>query len=148
MKSVRLLFLVPLLFASCGVVHNWNEIETAPMSLADCYDSVEFIAVSPGRLRPDTGVCDRGLGIWQSRWRERTLGRFGKGRYRLKAEILIDEGSRTDGWTVRYVVEQQRVEDPRRRDEPTEDDWANDGQDREAEANFGERFRRRVGVKS
>lgn len=147
MKPARLL--VPLLFlfsTACGVVNDWREIKTAPMTIGECYDGLIFIADKDG-FSPDMTECDRGLGTWQSRWRMRQIGLGRPGRYRLKAEILVDEGSAKDGWTIRYVVEQQKVKDLRRSLEPSDTDWSNDGQDRERESILGEKLVRRLGAK-
>lgn len=147
MKSLRLLLFVPVLFAACATVHDWQEVETAPMTQAECYDGLEFVAKSGG-LGPDIQNCDRGLGTWQSRWRIRQLPIFGLGRYRLRAEMLLDEGSAADGWIIRYVVEQQMVEDPRQRRDPTEEDWEDAGQDHEAEATIRARLERKLGPRT
>jgi hypothetical protein len=82
--------------------------------------------------------------VWQSRWRERQIGLGRPGRYRLRAEILIDEGSAADGWPVRYAIEQQKVKDLRQSLQPQERDWSPDGQDREREVIFGEKLVRRL----
>jgi hypothetical protein len=145
MKSARLLPLVPLLFAACGTVHDWREVRSAPMPLAACYDGLEQVATrGSDAFAADVTSCDRGLGTWQSRWRVRQLPMFGVGRYRLRAEILLEEGSAAAGWTVRYVIEQQKVKDPRKRDQPEDKDWSDEGQDAEAEAIFGDRLARRL----
>lgn len=147
MKSLSLLSTVSLLLASCGTVHDWREIKTAPMTQAECYEGLVYVATRGG-LAADIPNCDRGLGTWQSRWRVRQLPIFGLGRYRLRAEMLLDEGSAAEGWIIRYAVEQQKVEDPRRRTDPTEDDWEDAGQDREAEATLGSRLERKLGPKT
>ncbi len=146
MKSKSLLSLLPLLLASCGVAHQWNEIKTAPMTQAECYDGLVFVASRD--FAPDIPKCDRGLGTWQSRWRIRQLPIFGLGRYRLRAELLLDEGSTAEGWTIRYIVEQQKVKDPRRRRDPAPDDWSDDGQYREREVLFGDRLQRKLAPKT
>ncbi|MCA8976910.1 MAG: hypothetical protein KDC98_19460 [Planctomycetes bacterium] len=147
MKSARLSLLALLTFTSCGVVHEWNEVQSVPMTLADCYDGIVDTATTVG-LVPDISVCDRGLAIWQSKWREVSLRPFGLGRFRLRAEVLLEEGSAERGWVVQFAFEREKVGDPRRERSPIEEDWQADGQDREKEALFGERLRRRVGVKT
>ena len=69
-------------------------------------------------------------------------------RNRVKMEILIDDGSREEGWLVRYVIEQEKVDDLRRHVSPREEDWSADGQDGEGEAILGERLIRRLAPKS
>jgi hypothetical protein len=138
-------FLLPLLLClpSCSAIMDWREVSTAPMTYGECYDGLAYIANRDG-FTADLLVSDRGLGYWQSRWRERQLGLGRPGRYRLCAEILIDEGSSTSGWTIRYAIEQQKVKDLRKSLEPTEDDWSSDGQDRERETIFGEKLVRKL----
>ena len=136
-----------MLFASCGVAHDWNEFITVPMTQAECYDGMVFVAYADG-LTPDIPTCDRGHGTWQSRWRTRQLPIFGLGRYRLRAEMLLDEGSSSEGWIIRYIVEQQYVEDPRRRQDPVEEDWEDSGQYREREVLFAAKLERKLGPKT
>jgi hypothetical protein len=137
---------VPLLFAACGTVRDWRELKTEPMTFADCYDGIVHVASRD--LSTDASVSDRGLGIWQSRWRAKGFERNFTGRYRLRVEVLVDEGTAKDGWPIRYVVEQQKVEDLRRSMDPREEDWEDAGQDREAEAILGERLLRRLAPKA
>ncbi|MCA8952637.1 MAG: hypothetical protein KDE27_24200, partial [Planctomycetes bacterium] len=146
MKSRSLSFLLLPLLPACATVHDWNELQTAPMTQAECYDGVVFVAESGG-FAPDHPNCDRGLGTWQSRWRTRNTPIFGVSRYRLRTEVMFDEGSSESGWRIRYVVEQQKVEDPRRRDDPAPEDWSDDGQDREREGLFGDRLQRKLAPK-
>lgn len=146
MKSARWLLLPLSCLAACGTAREWNEMKTAPMTFADVYDGVAFVATTGGML-PDSPNCDRGNGTWQSRWKTRSLEIFGLGRYRLRTEVLLDEGSAKDGWTVRYVVDAEMVKDARRRRDPKDEDWSDAGQDREAEALFAERLQRRIGRK-
>jgi hypothetical protein len=144
MKSRALgLPLVVLVFASCGTIREWQELQSGPMPIGECYEAIAYIAGSSG-FAADTPNCDRGLGVWQSRWRGRQLGLGHPGRYRLRAEIDVERGSAKDGWLVRYVVEQQRVDDLRRSLEPREEDWSADGQDREKEGLFHEMLARRL----
>lgn len=141
----RLLLLA--LCAACGTVRDWRELKTEPMTLGACYDGFEFVATGGGFV-VDTSVSDRGLGTWLSRWRHREKERNFPIRNRLRAEILIDEGSPDAGWTIRYVIEQEKVKDLRRHNEPREADWSADGQDREGEVILGERLVRRLAPKS
>lgn len=144
----RLLLLLSALssLTACGTVSDWRDIDTAPMAFGECYRSLVFVAEHHG-FSPDVPNCDGGNGVWQSRWRPRQLGLNRPGRYRLRAEVLFDEGSPTKGWAVRFVIEQQKVKDLRRAAQPTEDDWSSDGQDAEIEAIFGEKLKRRLGAK-
>lgn len=116
------------------------------MTIGECYDGIVYIATHDG-FRPDAATTDRGYGVWQSRWRERQLGLNRPGRYRLCAEVLVDEGSPEKGWPVRYVIEQQKVKDLQHSRNPVEDDWSGDGQDQEREVLFGEKLIRRIGPK-
>ncbi len=144
--SLLLAFAAPF-FASCGNVHNWRELQTAPMTFGECYDGLLYLAKNDG-FTIDVSASDRGLGTLQSRWRFRQLGLNRPGRYRLIAEVMIDEGSAQKGWPVRYVIMQEKVKDLRRSMEPRESDWSKDGQDRERETIFGERLVRRLGEDS
>jgi hypothetical protein len=104
---------------------------------------VEYLARTDG-YAPNPPDCDRGLGTWVSRWRYRQIGLNRPGRYRLRAAVLVDEVAEDKSWTVRYLVQQQRVKDLERSHDPAEDDWSEDGQDSEREFLFGERLRRRL----
>lgn len=133
-------------FASCGTVHDWRELQTAPMTFGECYDGLLYVATHAG-FAVDASASDRGMGTLQSRWRQRQLGLGRPGRYRLIAEVMIDEGTAQKGWPVRYVIMQEKVKDLRKSMEPQEGDWSKDGQDRERETLFGEMLVRRVGPK-
>ncbi len=146
MRHCLLLALAAPFFASCGLVHDWREMKTAPMTFGECYDGLLFIARNDG-LTIDPSTSDRGLGTLQSRWRLRQLGLGRPGRYRLVAEVMIDEGTPQEGWPIRFVFEQQKVKDLRRATDPAESDWSDDGQDKERETIFGEKLVRRLGDK-
>jgi hypothetical protein len=133
---------LPFVFASCGTVYHWQEIQTQPMTIGAVYDAVEFIAGGAGFA--SAPECDRGLGIWTSRWRPRSLQLGRPGRFRLKVEILVDKGSAKDGWLIRYLVEQEKVKDLKKSKNPEEKDWSNDGQYQEREATFGDALERRL----
>lgn len=145
--SLLLVLFVAPFFASCGSVHKWRELQTAPMTFGECYDGLVYLTQHDG-FTIDAAASDRGLGTLQSRWRHRQLGLNRPGRYRLIAEVMIDEGSTQTGWPVRYVIMQEKVNDLRKAMEPRESDWSTDGQDRERETIFGERLVRRLGPKS
>ncbi len=144
-----MLCLLPLLlsFAACGTVTDWREMKSAPMTFGTCYDGLLFIATRDG-FRPDSLASDRGVGTWQSVWRERQIGLGRPGRYRLRAEVLIEEGSTEAGWPIRYAIQQQKVKDLRHSLQPAEEDWSDDGQDREREVIFGEKLVRRLAPKA
>jgi hypothetical protein len=135
-SPVLLLFLCA---ASCGTARNWTEVPVRSLSFAEVYDGIEM--VSRDGFVPSPEDCDRGLGIYQSRWHEsgQSLG-LRPIRVRLRAEIM-EGGSREKGWVVRYCVEQQKVKDMGKFTEVAEKDWSNDGQDTEREANIGNRLR-------
>lgn len=138
------LCVLPFLFASCGLVRDWRELETEPMPIGECFDGVAHCATGM-RFTSDDSVTDRGLGIWQSRWRQRVKPPVGHpARYRLRVEILVDEGSAKAGWPLRFAIDQEYVDDLRRSNAPEEDDWSSDGQDRELEAILGEALRRKL----
>lgn len=130
--------LIPL--GACNMAKNWTELRTGPMPIAQVYDNVEFVATSDG-FRPSPPDCDRGLGIWQSRWRRRAQQDGRPGRTRLRVEI---ESLDPQGWLVRWYVEQQRVKDLDKAQTPREDDWSSNGQDGEREHLFGARLSRRL----
>ncbi|MEO6597200.1 MAG: hypothetical protein ABIP94_20850 [Planctomycetota bacterium] len=146
MKSAtRLVLLAALsaLLSACGTVTDWREIKTAPMALGEAYDGLQYIASRDG-FTADVTATDRGLGTWQSRWRQRQLGLGRPGRYRLVVEILLDEGSTAAGWPIRYAIRQEKVKDLRYSMDPREEDWSSDGQDSEREAILGEKLVRRL----
>lgn len=141
--SLLLVSALPFL-ASCGTVHDWKELETAPMTYGECYEGLLFIAKNDG-FAVDVHGSDRGMGTLQSKWRMRQLSLGRPGRYRLVAEIDVDKGSAQAGWLVRFAIEQQLVKDLRRSNTPEEKDWSKNGQDGEREAIFGEKLQRRIG---
>jgi len=147
MKLAPLLLLFSLL-ASCSSVRDWRELETEPMSLGQVWNGFTQIATARDGWRVDESASDRGNGFWQSRWKKREMERNFPIRNRLKMEIFLDDGSREQGWLIRYVIEQEKCEDLRRHANPQEDDWSADGQDNEGEAILGERLVRRLAPKS
>lgn len=147
MRPCSTLLLLPFL-AACGTVHDWRELRTAPMPLGECLDGIAFVANGAG-LKSDESVTDRGTGIWQSRWRLRSLPPLGRpGRYRFRAEVLLEEGSAVLGWPVRFVVEAQQVDDERYYRDPRDEDFGGAGQDREKETILGEALQRRLAPKA
>jgi hypothetical protein len=131
-----------LLFGACSTAKDWQELQVGPQTFADVYDGVQEIADSGGFV-PSAGDCDRGLGVWQSRWRMRVLDAIGHpGRQRLHVEIK--DGAPDTGWLIRFYVEQQKVKDLRKSMGPSEDDWSRDGQDSETEDLYGQRLARRL----
>ena len=149
MKLFRSLSLPLLcLLVSCGTVHNWRELQTEPMSLGAAWDGFVEVVTARDGWRTDHSATDRGNGVWQSRWKKREMERNFPIRNRVRMEILIDEGSREKGWLLRYVIEQEKVEDLRRHAAPREEDWSADGQDGEGETILGERLARRLAPKS
>jgi hypothetical protein len=149
MKNLRLLLLCLSAFVpqACGSVRSWREMDSAPMTYGECFDGFVFVATRDGFLA-DESACDRGLGLWLSRWRQRVLERGFAARYRLRAEILVEEGSNERGWPIRYYIEQEKVKDLRRFSDPREEDWSADGQDEEREAILGEKLLRRLAPKA
>ncbi len=129
-----------LLFAACGTAHDWREVPVGPMVYGQVYDGIDAVARGDGYL-PSIPDSDRGLGIYQTRWRHKNLAMGRPGRFRLRAEIM-EGGSREQGWTVRFYIEAQKVKDLGKSLDHTEDDWSGDGQDGEREGVFGERLRR------
>ena len=128
-------------------MRDWRELKTAPMTLGECMDGVVHVAKGAGFMSDDS-VTDRGMGIWQSRWRGRVMRPSGNpARYRLYLEVLVEEGSAADGWPIRYTVDQEKVDDLRRSIEPREEDWSSTSQDSETEAILGEAFVRRLAPK-
>lgn len=114
------------------------------MSLGQCFDGIVHVANGMG-FTSDDSVTDRGMGIWLSRWRFRSLPPVGRpARYRLYVEVLVDEGSPAEGWPLRFAVDQEQVEDLRRTVDPREQDWSSAPQDSETEAILGEALVRRL----
>jgi hypothetical protein len=138
---------IPLLFAACDSVRHWQELTTDPMPVGQVFEGIIHVASGDG-LVADATETDRGNGIWQSRWRMfiMPLTRH-PGRYRLRVEVLLDEGSAANGWPVRFAVDREKVDDLRRSIEPREDDWSSAGQDTEKEALIGDRLARRLAPK-
>jgi hypothetical protein len=137
----------PWLLAGCGSVKSWQEMTTKPMRQGEVFAAVDQLARADGFL-PDAANSDTGLGTWQSRWRNRQIGLGRPGRFRLRVEVMIDEGSLETGWPVRYLVEQQKVKDLKKSINPTEDDWSSDGQDAEKEFLFARRLSLRLGLEN
>jgi hypothetical protein len=146
-RWLRCAWLLCAVLPACGTVYDWRELRTGPATQAEVYDAIEFLARTDG-FAPAVGECDRGLAVWASRWRFRQIGLGRPGRFRIRAEILVDQGSADQGWIVRFLVEQQRVKDLERSMDPHEEDWSDDGQDTEREFLFGERLRRRLGPRA
>jgi hypothetical protein len=137
---------LPLL-VSCEAVRDWRMLQTDPMPIGQAFDGLVYVASGQGFVS-DASVTDRGMGIWQSRWKQRILDTRHPGRFRLRAEILVDEGSTTKGWPIRYAIDQQKVGDLRRSVDPREEDWSGAGQDGEREAILGEGLSRRLAPKA
>lgn len=134
------------LCAGCGTIIDWREVKSDPMTVAECYDGFVYIANKNG-FAADTAACDRGLGTWQSRWRQKALDLGRPARYRLRAEILFDESSAELGWTIRYAIQQEKVKDLRHSVNPGPSDWSADGQYGEKEVILGEQLARRLTAK-
>ena len=130
--------------ASCGTFRSWRELQTEPMSLGEAWQGWVDIVTSRDGWVVDHSMTDRGNGVWRSRWKRREIDRNFPVRSRLCMEVLIDDGSRQDGWIVRYVIEQEICEDLRRHRDPGEEDWSTYGQNAEAETMLGERLVRRL----
>ncbi|MFK7741649.1 MAG: hypothetical protein AB8H80_15130 [Planctomycetota bacterium] len=146
--SLVSVLLVSAAMTSCGTVRSWRELKTEPMSIGAAWNGfVQIVTARDGWLS-DQSVTDQGLGIWQSRWKKREMERNFPIRNRFYAEFLLDEGSREDGWLIRYYVEQEKCKDLRRHAAPSEEDWSKDGQDQEAETILGQRLIRRLAPKS
>jgi hypothetical protein len=136
-----------LLLPACGTVRDWREMRTDPMPLGEAYEGLQYIVTRNG-FTVDAAASDRGNGLLQSRWRDRLFGNRHRGRFRLQAEVLIDEGSAANGWPLRYILEQQEVKDSRHFTDPREEDWSPSGQDSEGEAILGEQLLRKLAPKS
>ncbi|MAD33510.1 MAG: hypothetical protein CMJ88_07110 [Planctomycetes bacterium] len=143
MKRVLSILLFTSL-ASCGSFRNWRELQTEPMTLGEAWQGWQDIVTSRDGWVVDHSATDRGNGVWQSRWKRRETERNFPVRSRLCMEVLVEDGSRKDGWVMRFAVEQEICEDLRRHQEPAEDDWSGFGQNAEAEKVLGERLARRL----
>ena len=121
--------------------------DEAEHMLPDQKDSITILC-GPGINGGDGFVAakaDSGLGIYESRWRARTMQLGRASRHRLLVNVFeYDEGS--GDWTVRYCVERQKVKELGRAWNPTEDDWSGDGQDGTREEVFGARLAGRLGL--
>lgn len=142
-----LLLLLPAL-ASCGSVRQWRELKTEPMTRGAAWNRFVEVVTARDSWLSDPSETDRGLGIWQSRWRVREKERNFPIRNRLRAEFLFDYGSDEEGWLLRYVVEQESCDDLRRHSNPREEDWSADGQETELEAILGQRLLRALAPES
>jgi hypothetical protein len=142
LRSSFLLLLQLPWFVACSTPYEWREMQSGSATRAEVFQAIDTTAQTDGYM-PGSG-CDRGMGLWESKWRYRQLGLGRPGRFRLLVELLLDDGSTADGWTVRYRIEQQMVDDLRRSMDPLEDDWESAGQDFEREELFGERLRMRL----
>lgn len=131
-----------LALSACSTSYEWVEFRTGPTTQADVYDAIDQLARADG-FGPST-ESDRGLAIWISRWRVQQLGLGRPGRIRLNAEILLDESSPKEGFTIRYYFERQKVKELKHSQNPQEEDWSSDGQDQEREYLFGEKLKRRL----
>lgn len=134
-----------VVFTACGTVERWQEIQSGPMKVAEVSDAIEYIARSNG-FAP-TPDADRGLGLYTSQWRSFVLpqgGAWRPGRFRLRVEILLDKGSASEGFSIRFLVAQQKVKDLKRSKNPEERDWSDAGQDQEREFFFGDALQRRL----
>lgn len=136
-----------LLLPSCGMVRDWRELRTDPMPLGEAYEGLQYVVTRNG-FRVDAATSDRGNGTLQTRWRDRLLANRHLGRFRLQAEILIDEGSAEAGWPLRYILEQQEVKDNRRFNDAREEDYSPAGQDSEGEVILGEQLMRKLAPKA
>ena len=143
---VPLVLMLPLLPA-CGIVRDWRELRTDPMTLGEAYEGLQHIVTKNG-YRVDAAASDRGNGTLHTRWRERVLPNRHRARFRVQAEFLIDEGTSAGGWPLRYIIEQQTIKDLRRDVDPREEDWSSAGQDSEGEAILGEQLLRRLAPKA
>ena len=99
-----------------------------------------------GRRAPHDWTLQEIAGSRGSYQRQPPVGK--PARYRLRVEILLDEGTPKTGWPLRFVVDQEVVDNLRKATSPEEDDWSSDGQDREIESIYGEALRRRLAPRS
>lgn len=122
---------VALLAACANTRRDWQEVASPPAPFEEVWDAVRNTA-QVNQYTEDTRASDRGLGVFQTRWKTAELP-FGRGRRsRLRAEIeRVEEAP--NGWLVRFYVERQTVRDIGRSLFPEEDDWSADGQDRDTE---------------
>ncbi len=139
----RLFALCTLLgLAACHTGPDWQEMPVSKLPMARIYNALETSAQTEG-YTPSQPDCDRGLGRYQSRWRQRAGFLGHPCRFRLRAEIEPG-GKIVDGWLVRWCVEQEQVKDLTKSAAPARDDWSKDGQDVEREAILGELLRKQL----
>ena len=72
--------------------------------------------------------CDRGLGVFSTRWHSLAGGFRRSKRTRLHVEIGRAPEDKP-GWLVRFYVERQTVHDMASEEQPDEGDWSSDGQE-------------------
>lgn len=139
---VRVSLLVGLsALCSCST-WNWQEVNAGPLAFEDVWGAVEDVAQVDG-YPVDQAATDRGLKVFQTRWRTRELPfRMGQ-RKRVHAEF--EQRDEKDDWWVLFYVEQQKISDIDQTFDPEEDAWSSNGQDTDTERRFAvklaDRFR-------
>lgn len=119
-----------LLLGACSTPTDWAAVRV-DRDFGELWESFVAIAERQGYMT-DRRRTDRGLRVFVSHWRE-TPAPFGMGsRSRLHGEFERPEDG-SDGWTLRFHVQQQKVTNMRAGFHPSERDWSDDGQDRTRE---------------
>jgi len=139
-----------VLLSSCGVVFQYQEVELGPQPFDDVWDAVVEVAAADGYPEDPAGT-DRGLRIFESRWRTQAvpfrLGSVHRGaRRRVHAEFEQDPDDRS--WLVRFYVERQVIGDMTESLNPSEEHWTEGGQDAETERRMRVKLRSRFQVRS
>lgn len=149
MRSVLFSLLLSCLCACASTRRDWRELEVTTVNFQEAWEAFERFARQSGH-GPDQQATDRGLRVYQSRWRSRELGFRNTRRTRVRAQFepLGQDPSKDGtaaaaptGWRIRFCVERQKVTDPARSMDPYEEDWSWDGQDTDLEQILGGQLR-------
>ena len=135
--------LLSTVLCSCGTYRDFVELRAGERSFGEVWTAVDAVVRSDG-FRPDGAVCDRGLGVYQTRWDKRVLAMGRSGRRRLHAEIGPDPDVE-DQILVRFYVETANVPDLSL-GAPREEDWEDSGQDGAYQELFAGRLAATLGL--
>ncbi len=143
LPMIRVLFRGSALLAlsalcSCGTSWEWQEVNAGEMAFEDVWVAMVDVAQVDG-YPIDQATTDRGMKIFQSRWRTIELPFRQGSRKRVHAEFE----QREKDWWVLFYVERQKITDIDQTFDPEEDAWSGDGQDTETERRFGVKLARR-----
>ena len=142
-RSVAVLGL--MLVSACSYHVRWREMDLGPVAFEDAWSAVER-SVEVDGFRTDVGSSDRGLRRYQTQWRSRVGMGFGPGARSSRTRVLAEfDALDTEGWRLRYCVEQQQVTDMEKSMDPGADDWKTVGQDQRMEERLTAKLRLHFG---